>query len=181
VRCFRGGAPRPYILDCGALHVDMITTWAYVIVNRLSLSSYNSADLSLLCSDVWGPCAGRSGPCCGCNSNSSGRLGLRRSGLMSIRFTRRSSPGPRRDDLANYWAHGLFVRSFILPVDPGDIRPPHMVSWNSKKQTFVALSTTEVEYVVAGQCCAQLLWMRQTLRDFGYIWAKSHSYVIMRV
>jgi hypothetical protein len=67
---------------------------------------------------------GRSGPCCGCHSNSSGRLGLRRSGLVSIRFTRRSSPGPRRDDLANYWAHWPFVRSFILLVDPGDIRPP---------------------------------------------------------
>jgi hypothetical protein len=43
-----------------------------------------------------------------------------------------------------------------------------LVSWSSKKQTSVALSTAEVEYVVAGQCCAQLLWMRQTLRDFGY-------------
>jgi hypothetical protein len=42
------------------------------------------------------------------------------------------------------------------------------VSWSSKKQTSVALSTSEAEYVVAGQCCAQLLWMRQTLRDFGY-------------
>jgi hypothetical protein len=42
------------------------------------------------------------------------------------------------------------------------------VSWSSKKQYFVALSTTEAEYVTAGQCCAQLLWMRQTLRDFGY-------------
>jgi hypothetical protein len=42
------------------------------------------------------------------------------------------------------------------------------VSWSSKKQTFVALSTVETEYVVTGQCCAQLLWMSQTLRDFGY-------------
>jgi hypothetical protein len=43
-----------------------------------------------------------------------------------------------------------------------------MVSWSSKKQTSVALSTAEVEYVATGQCWAQLLWMRQTLRDFGY-------------
>jgi hypothetical protein len=43
-----------------------------------------------------------------------------------------------------------------------------LVSWSSKKQTSVALSTAEAEYVVAGQCCAQLIWMWQTLRDFGY-------------
>jgi hypothetical protein len=42
------------------------------------------------------------------------------------------------------------------------------VSWSSKKQTSVALSTAEAEYVAAGQCCAQLLWMRQTLQDLGY-------------
>jgi hypothetical protein len=42
------------------------------------------------------------------------------------------------------------------------------VSWSSKKQTSVALSIAEAEYVVVGQCCAQLLWMRQTLQDFGY-------------
>jgi hypothetical protein len=38
-----------------------------------------------------------------------------------------------------------------------------LVSWSSKKQNYVALSTVVAEYVVAGQCCAQLLWMRQTL------------------
>jgi hypothetical protein len=43
-----------------------------------------------------------------------------------------------------------------------------LVSWSSKKQTFIALSIAEAEYVDVGQCCAQLLWMRQTLRDFGY-------------
>jgi hypothetical protein len=43
-----------------------------------------------------------------------------------------------------------------------------LVSWASKKQNSVALSTAEVGYIVAGHCCAQLLWMRQTLRDYGY-------------
>jgi hypothetical protein len=42
------------------------------------------------------------------------------------------------------------------------------VSWASKKQNLVALSTAEAEYTVAGHCCVQLLWMRQTLRDYGY-------------
>jgi hypothetical protein len=43
-----------------------------------------------------------------------------------------------------------------------------LVSWASKKQNSVALSTTEAEYIVARHCCAQLLWMRQTLRDDEY-------------
>jgi hypothetical protein len=42
-----------------------------------------------------------------------------------------------------------------------------LVSWSSKKQNSVALSTTEAEYISAGSCCAQLLWMKQTLLDFG--------------
>jgi hypothetical protein len=43
-----------------------------------------------------------------------------------------------------------------------------LVSWYSKKQNSVVLSTAEAEYVAAGSCCAQLLWMRQTLKDYGY-------------
>jgi hypothetical protein len=43
-----------------------------------------------------------------------------------------------------------------------------LVSWDSKKQNSVALSTAEAEYIAVGHCCAQLLWMRQTLRDYGY-------------
>jgi hypothetical protein len=42
------------------------------------------------------------------------------------------------------------------------------VSWASKKQNSGALSIAESEYIVAGHCCAQLLWMRRTLRDYGY-------------
>jgi hypothetical protein len=42
-----------------------------------------------------------------------------------------------------------------------------LVSWASNKQNSVALSTAEAEYIAAGHCCTQLLWMRQTLRDYG--------------
>jgi hypothetical protein len=41
-----------------------------------------------------------------------------------------------------------------------------LVSWASKKQNSVALSTAKAEYIAAGHCCAQLLWMTQTLRDY---------------
>jgi len=42
-----------------------------------------------------------------------------------------------------------------------------LVSWFSKKQNSVALSTTEAEYIAVASCCAQILWMKQTLCDFG--------------
>ncbi|XP_057496707.1 uncharacterized protein LOC130781518, partial [Actinidia eriantha] len=42
-----------------------------------------------------------------------------------------------------------------------------LVSWSSKKQNSVALSTAEAEYVAAGSCCAQLLWMKQQMEDYG--------------
>src|SRR6185312_13656368 len=44
---------------------------------------------------------------------------------------------------------------------------PCLVSWGSKKQNTVALSTTEAEYVAAAACCSQVLWIKQQLRDYG--------------
>jgi hypothetical protein len=49
-----------------------------------------------------------------------------------------------------------------------------LVSWASKKQNSVALSTTEAEYIAAGHCDTQLLWMRQTRMDYGYKLTKVH-------
>ena len=42
-----------------------------------------------------------------------------------------------------------------------------LVSWFNKKYNSVVLSTTEAEYIFAASCCAQILWMKQTLLDFG--------------
>ncbi|KAJ9564955.1 hypothetical protein OSB04_000921 [Centaurea solstitialis] len=43
-----------------------------------------------------------------------------------------------------------------------------LVSWSSRKQTCVSLSTAEAEYVAAACCCSQVLWMKTQLADFGY-------------
>ncbi len=43
----------------------------------------------------------------------------------------------------------------------------NLISWFSKKQNSVALSTAEAEYVAAGSCCAQILWIKQQLEDYG--------------
>ncbi|XP_049390301.1 secreted RxLR effector protein 161-like [Solanum stenotomum] len=44
-----------------------------------------------------------------------------------------------------------------------------LISWGTKKQNSVALSTVEVEYVVVASCCAQLLWIKKQLEDFGVL------------
>jgi len=38
-----------------------------------------------------------------------------------------------------------------------------LVSWFSRKQISIALSTTEAEYVAVASCCTQLFWMMKTL------------------
>ncbi|GJV56834.1 hypothetical protein Tco_1457839 [Tanacetum coccineum] len=41
-----------------------------------------------------------------------------------------------------------------------------LTSWFSKKQTALAISTTEAEYVSAGKACQQALWMKRALVDY---------------
>ena len=43
----------------------------------------------------------------------------------------------------------------------------NLVSWMSKKQNSISLSTTEAEYIAAGSCCTQLLCMQKLLHDYG--------------
>ena len=42
-----------------------------------------------------------------------------------------------------------------------------VISWGTKKRNYVSLSTAEAEYVAVASCCAQLLWIKQRLEDFG--------------
>ena len=50
----------------------------------------------------------------------------------------------------------------------------NLVSWTSKKQNSVSLSIAEAEYIVAGSCCTQLLWMQKFLHDYGILSRTSH-------
>nr|GEX24815.1 retrovirus-related Pol polyprotein from transposon TNT 1-94 [Tanacetum cinerariifolium] len=51
-----------------------------------------------------------------------------------------------------------------------------LVSWSSKKQDCMALSTTEAEYASLSACCAQVLWMRTQLTDYGFHFNKIQIY-----
>ncbi|GJU33455.1 retrovirus-related pol polyprotein from transposon TNT 1-94 [Tanacetum coccineum] len=42
-----------------------------------------------------------------------------------------------------------------------------LVSWSSKKQDCTAISTAEAKYVSLSACCAQVIWMRTQLLDYG--------------
>nr|GFA13849.1 hypothetical protein [Tanacetum cinerariifolium] len=51
-----------------------------------------------------------------------------------------------------------------------------LVSWSLKKQDCKALSTAKAEYVSLSACCAQVLWMRAQLTDYGFHFNKIPVY-----
>ncbi|GJW77509.1 hypothetical protein Tco_0139191 [Tanacetum coccineum] len=51
-----------------------------------------------------------------------------------------------------------------------------LVGWFSKKQDCTAMSTAEAEYVALSASCAQVLWMRTRLKDYGFDYNKIPVY-----
>lgn len=45
----------------------------------------------------------------------------------------------------------------------------HLVSWESKNQNAISLSTVEVEYIVVASNCTQVIWIKQMLKDIRVI------------
>nr|GEW83607.1 uncharacterized mitochondrial protein AtMg00810-like [Tanacetum cinerariifolium] len=51
-----------------------------------------------------------------------------------------------------------------------------LVSWSLKKQRSTTISTTEAEYIAMSGCCAQILWMRSQLTNYGFAFNKISLY-----
>ncbi|GKE38969.1 hypothetical protein Tco_1462374 [Tanacetum coccineum] len=51
-----------------------------------------------------------------------------------------------------------------------------LVSWSSKKQDYTSMSSAEAKYVSLSACCAQVLWLRTQLTDYGFHFDKVPMY-----
>ncbi|GJR22397.1 putative ribonuclease H-like domain-containing protein [Tanacetum coccineum] len=52
-----------------------------------------------------------------------------------------------------------------------------LISWQYKKQTIMATSTTEAEYVAAANCCGQVSWVQNQLLDYGFNFMNTKIYI----
>nr|GEY91762.1 uncharacterized mitochondrial protein AtMg00810-like [Tanacetum cinerariifolium] len=53
-----------------------------------------------------------------------------------------------------------------------------LVSWMSKKQNCTAMSSAEAKYVALSASCAQVMWMRTQLQDYGFNYNKIPLYFL---
>ncbi|GJU24070.1 retrovirus-related pol polyprotein from transposon TNT 1-94 [Tanacetum coccineum] len=67
---------------------------------------------------------------------------------------------------------GTINMGLWFPKDTGD----KFVSWSSKKKKCTAISSTEAGYIALSGCCAQILWMRSQLTDYGFQFNKIPPY-----
>nr|GEY16057.1 hypothetical protein [Tanacetum cinerariifolium] len=52
-----------------------------------------------------------------------------------------------------------------------------LISWQCKKKTVVATSSTKAEYVAVASCYAQVLWIQNQLLDYGYNFMHTTIYI----
>nr|GEU31372.1 retrovirus-related Pol polyprotein from transposon TNT 1-94 [Tanacetum cinerariifolium] len=74
-----------------------------------------------------------------------------------------------------YVAHKSFI-VFQMDVKTAFLHGEKLVSWSSKKQDYMALSTANAEYVSLSACCAHVISMRTQLTDYGFYFNKIPIY-----
>ncbi|GJV03462.1 putative ribonuclease H-like domain-containing protein [Tanacetum coccineum] len=52
-----------------------------------------------------------------------------------------------------------------------------LISWQCKKQTIMANSTTEAEYVAVANCFRQVLWIQNQMMDYGFNFMNTKIYI----
>ncbi|GJR24904.1 putative ribonuclease H-like domain-containing protein [Tanacetum coccineum] len=65
----------------------------------------------------------------------------------------------------------------VQPKEVGNFLGSRLISWQCKKQTVVANSTTEAEYIAASHCCGQVLWIQNQMLDYGYNFMQTKIHV----
>ncbi|GKC84827.1 hypothetical protein Tco_1140544 [Tanacetum coccineum] len=71
------------------------------------------------------------------------------------------------DNLASKFVEIFPKLHFELSFTDALLLGDRLVSWSSKKQKCTSISSTEAEYIALSGCCAQILWMRSQLTDYG--------------
>ncbi|GJU07744.1 retrovirus-related pol polyprotein from transposon TNT 1-94 [Tanacetum coccineum] len=101
--------------------------------------------------------------------------------LKKALYGLKQAPRAWYDELSNFLIHqsprGIFINEAkyaqeILIKHGGD----KLVSWSSKKQDCTSMSSAEAEYVSLSACCAQVLWLRTRLTDYGFHFDKIPMY-----
>ncbi|GJW39134.1 hypothetical protein Tco_0064979 [Tanacetum coccineum] len=79
----------------------------------------------------------------------------------------------RRPELVLCWLCACVLRYHSKPLISTLKQLNGTFRWSSKKQTSTSISSIEAEYIAMSGCCAQILWMRSQLSDYGLHTIKS--------
>ncbi|GJX03831.1 hypothetical protein Tco_0189747 [Tanacetum coccineum] len=80
---------------------------------------------------------------------------------------------------ARYQAKPTEKHLTVIRITSGGIQflgSDKLVSWSSKKQDCTSMSSAEAEYASLSACCAQVLWLRTQLTDYGFYFDKIPMY-----
>ncbi|GJV08880.1 retrovirus-related pol polyprotein from transposon TNT 1-94 [Tanacetum coccineum] len=87
---------------------------------------------------------------------------------------------PKKVYLLRKALYGLKTSDPPIPTrnlyQSGQFLGDKLVSWMSKKQDCTAMSSAEAEYVALSASCAQVIWMRTQLQDYGFNYNKIPLY-----